>query len=110
MKLACAALLFALSPLPVLAQTATAPAPVNPPLAERLKKDAIKPPDRVAVAPVKGANSFTATQARERIAARGFTNVSKLTKDVDGIWRGTATRAGQTVAVSVDYTGAVFPR
>jgi hypothetical protein len=105
-NLSCAALILALLSTPALSQQPTAP----PPAAEGPRNDAINTGDRVATAPVKGANSFTEEQARERIAARGFTGISRLTKDADGIWRGTALRGGQSVAVSLDYTGAVFPQ
>ena len=65
--------------------------------------------DVPAPGPVKGANSFTEDQAKSRIEANGFTNVSKLTKDADGIWRGTGVRDGQNVAVSLDFKGDVYP-
>jgi hypothetical protein len=58
-------------------------------------------------APVAGANSFTEGQAKSRIEARGFTNVTGLMKDSDGVWRGTATQAGKSVKVSVDFQGNV---
>jgi hypothetical protein len=58
-------------------------------------------------APVAGANSFTEGQAKSRIEARGFTNVAGLTKDSDGVWRGTATQGGKSVKVSVDFQGNV---
>ena len=41
-------------------------------------------------APVAGANSFTEGQAKSRIEDRGFKNVSGLTKDSNGVWRGKA--------------------
>jgi len=44
-------------------------------------------------APAAGANSFTEAQAKSRIEAAGYSNVSGLTKDKDGIWRGKASRA-----------------
>lgn len=56
---------------------------------------------------VPGANSFTEEQARTRIADRGYSNVQSLTLDSNGIWRGTATRAGNHVNVAVDYQGNV---
>jgi hypothetical protein len=102
----CAALMLGFLSVPALAQPATDPAPT----VERLQNDAINTGNRVATAPVKGANSFTEAQAHERIAAKGFSGIGKLTKDADGIWRGTAMRGGQSVAVSLDYTGAVFPQ
>src|SRR4051812_42831333 len=37
----------------------------------------------------RGANSFTQAQARQHIAKSGFTNVSALAKDKNGVWRGT---------------------
>lgn len=55
----------------------------------------------------RGANSFTQAQAREHIAKSGFTNVSALTKDKQGVWRGTAMKAGQTVHVGLDFKGNV---
>lgn len=60
-------------------------------------------------APVAGRNSFTEDQAKERIAAAGFTAVSALKKDDNGVWRGTATKAGAQSAVSVDFQGNVNP-
>ena len=60
-----------------------------------------------AGAPFEGANSFIEGQAQDRILAAGFTNVSALTKDDKGIWRGTADAQGKTVNVAVDYKGNV---
>lgn len=60
-----------------------------------------------ADAPLAGANSFTEGQARDRILAYGYSDVSELRKDDDGIWRGTALLDGQSVAVAVDYKGNV---
>jgi hypothetical protein len=57
--------------------------------------------------PVAGANSFTQGEAMDRIKAKGFTDVSPLTKDAKGVWRGTATRDGKSGPVSVDYQGNV---
>ena len=63
------------------------------------------------VAPAAGSNSFTETQAKSRIEAAGYSNVSVLVKDKDGIWRGTATRGGATgVDVALDYQGNVVSR
>jgi len=55
----------------------------------------------------RGANSFTQNQAREHIAKSGFANVSALSKDAHGVWRGTATKAGRTVHVGLDFKGNV---
>jgi hypothetical protein len=57
--------------------------------------------------PVAGANSFTQGEAMDAIKAKGFTQISHLTKDAQGVWRGTATKDGQTGPISVDYQGNV---
>ena len=60
-----------------------------------------------AVMPAKGANSFTMGEAQGRIEKSGFTNVSALTKDQDGVWHGTAQRNGASTPVWLDYKGNV---
>ena len=62
---------------------------------------------KTAAAPVKGANSFTMDEARRRIEAGGFSQVTGLKKDDDGIWRGQAMRGGASVPVFCDYQGNV---
>lgn len=59
--------------------------------------------------PAKGANSFTEAQAKQRIEARGFSDVTGLAKDADGVWRGKAMKAGASHDVALDYQGNVFP-
>ena len=63
-----------------------------------------------AGAPLKGANSFTEGQAKDRVLSHGMTGVSALKKDDDGIWRGTAQQDGKPVKVSVDFKGNVVPQ
>lgn len=63
--------------------------------------------DNNATAPVSGANSFTMDQAKSAIQAKGYTKVAKLKKDKDGVWRGMATKDGQSGPISVDYQGNV---
>lgn len=63
-----------------------------------------------AATPAPGANSFTETQAKTRLESHGFLGVSSLVKDKDGIWRGTATKAGRSVNVGVDYQGNVVEK
>ena len=60
-----------------------------------------------AGAPLKGANSFTEAQARDRAVAAGYTDIATLTKDADGIWRGTARKGSESVNVAVDFKGNV---
>ena len=61
-----------------------------------------------ATGPVKGSNSFTEGEARSRIEDKGFSKVSALKKDDDGIWRGRAMMSGQQVDVALDYQGNIF--
>ena len=58
-------------------------------------------------APISGANSFTEGQAKSRIEAAGYTDVSGLTKDKNGIWHGKASKAGTMATVSLDYQGNI---
>jgi hypothetical protein len=58
-------------------------------------------------APLKGANSFTEGQAKDRAVAAGFTSVSSLAKDGDGIWRGSAMKDGKSVKLAIDFKGNV---
>jgi hypothetical protein len=63
--------------------------------------------DNNSATPVAGANSFTRSQAKTQIEARGYTNVAGLKKDQSGVWRGTATKDGKSGPISVDYQGNV---
>ncbi|HJU17328.1 MAG TPA: hypothetical protein VJ770_12790 [Stellaceae bacterium] len=107
--------LFAISVVTALASAAlasgagaqTAGAPANP----HAGTPAIASPNtNNPGAPAAGANSFTQAQAKSRIEAAGYSNVSGLTKDKDGIWRGTASKGGTTVNVALDYQGNVVAR
>ncbi len=55
----------------------------------------------------KGANSFTQNEARKHILNSGYSDVSGLTKDKDGVWRGTATKDGSSRSVALDFKGNV---
>ena len=61
-------------------------------------------------APVAGANSFTRAEALSRIEKAGYTNVSGLAEDKDGIWRGKANNGSAIVPVALDYQGNVVPK
>ncbi len=63
-----------------------------------------------AANPAPGANSFTEAQAKSRLEGQGFTGISALVKDKDGIWRGTATKGGRTANVGIDYQGNIVER
>jgi hypothetical protein len=61
-------------------------------------------------APAAGANSFTQAQAKSHIEKAGYSDVSDLIKDKDGIWRGKASKGGATANVALDYQGNVVAR
>lgn len=63
--------------------------------------------NKTGAAPVKGRNSFTMGEARRRIEKGGFTQVTGLKKDAEGIWRGKGMRGGTSVDVYCDYQGNV---
>ena len=65
------------------------------------------PPKTDDKAPVAGANSFTEGQAQSRIEGAGFTQVTGLKKDDQGVWRGSAMKDGKQTTVSVDFRGNV---
>jgi hypothetical protein len=63
--------------------------------------------DMTSGALAKGHNSFTKGQAKSRIEKAGYTDVSDLNLDSDGLWQATATRDGQSVHVALDYKGTI---
>jgi hypothetical protein len=94
------------------------PTPMAPPgapsMAPQTAPSAVAPdttgtasPRQDANAPLAGANSFTEAQAKSRIESMGFTQISGLQKDKDGIWRGSAMKEGKSVNVALDYRGNV---
>ena len=68
---------------------------------------AVSPSTNNPAAPVPGANSFTEGQAKSKIESQGYTNVSSLKKDDNGIWTGSATKGGNKVNVRLDFQGNV---
>ena len=74
------------------------------------KADVYAPATPDPGAPLKGANSFTEGQAKDRAVANGINPNGTMTKDSDGIWRGPATQDGKSVQVAVDYKGNVVAR
>lgn len=65
---------------------------------------------KTTAAPVPGENSFTKSQARDRLTSHGYTQVTNLAKDNQSIWRGKATKDGKQVEVSLDYQGNIVAR
>ena len=77
---------------------------------EACKADVYATRQADAGAPLKGANSFTEGQAKDRALSHGLTDVGALKKDDDGIWRGGAKQDGKSVEVAVDFKGNVVPQ
>lgn len=57
--------------------------------------------------PLPGANSFTESQARNRIEAQGYSGITGLKKDDQSVWRGQAMKDGTLVGVALDFKGNV---
>ena len=83
----------------------------NPPAADRPNNNAVNSAGQNnSSKPVAGANSFTEGQAKSKIEEAGWTNVTALKKDDNGVWRGKAMKDGKSVDVSLDFQGNVIAR
>jgi hypothetical protein len=94
--------LGALSSGAAFSQTAPLTASPNPPAISTSNADS-----KTSAAPVAGANSFTQSEAKNRIEAHGYSDVTELAKDDKSIWRGKATKDGKQVSVALDYQGNI---
>jgi opacity protein-like surface antigen len=79
----------------------------NPPAKNGPGNNAVNNEQKNSNAPVAGRNSFTEGQAQSAIEKAGYTNVTGLKKDDNGVWRGMASKSGATSNVSVDFQGNV---
>src|SRR5215204_546438 len=87
---------------------ATTASAQNPPAQSGPNNNAVNSPgQKNSNAPVAGRNSFTEGQAKSKIEEAGYSNVSDLKKDNNGIWRGKASKGGSSSSVSVDFQGNV---
>src|SRR6478672_827135 len=87
---------------------ATTASAQNPPAQSGPNNNAVNSPGQNnSNAPVAGRNSFTEGQAKSKIEEAGYSNVSDLKKDDNGVWRGKASKGGSTSSVSVDFQGNV---
>lgn len=103
-KMMLAAALACATAVSAYAQTTTVPATDG-------DTPAVVTPDTPnAAAPVEGANSFTEAQALERIEEAGYTAVTDLKLDDNGVWQATATKDGKSMSVAMDYQGNVVSR
>jgi hypothetical protein len=65
------------------------------------------PPTEAATTPFTTERAFTADQAKSKIEAKGYSDLSGLRKDAKGVWRGKATKDGLPVSVTLDAEGKV---
>jgi hypothetical protein len=87
---------------------ATTASAQNPPAQSGPSNSAVNSPgQKNSDAPVAGRNSFTEGQAKSKIEEAGYTNVTELKKDDNGVWRGKAKKGDSATAVSVDFQGNV---
>ncbi|MFZ0113359.1 MAG: hypothetical protein WAL15_03285 [Xanthobacteraceae bacterium] len=97
---------------PTPSQPAPAPAPVAPSsqdtaAASGNSNQTVATTNANAPTPARGANNFTEGEARSKIESNGYSNVSGLTKDDNGVWRGNAQKGSQQAQVWLDYKGNV---
>jgi hypothetical protein len=64
-------------------------------------------PAKEKPAPIGRTENLTERQAMIRIEDAGYSSVSTLKKDKDGVWRGKGVKRGATQNVSVDAQGNV---
>ena len=55
----------------------------------------------------RGKNSFTKGEVRKRLESHGYSQVSGLAKDDEGVWRGAAMKKWKQVTVAVDFQGDI---
>ena len=65
------------------------------------------PPAATETPPIPGANSFTGAQAKDRMEKAGFSQVTNLKKDDQGIWRASAKQGDKQTNVALDFRGNV---
>jgi hypothetical protein len=73
-----------------------------------VKKPAVATPNTTnRNAPVPGANSFTEAQAKSRLEDDGYSHITDLKLDENGIWVAKAQKDGDEVDVTLDYQGNI---
>jgi hypothetical protein len=80
----------------------------NSPAADRPNNNAVNSSGQNnSSRPVAGSNSFTEGQAKSKMEDAGYTNVTALKKDDNGVWRGKASKGGASTDISLDFQGNV---
>ena len=75
--------------------------PAEPPAAAQTKPSTPTTPSTAAM---------TETQAKARIEAQGYANVSELRKDAQGMWTARAMKDGKSHQLSLDTRGQISQR
>jgi hypothetical protein len=65
------------------------------------------PSTQAATTPFTTERAFTADQAKSKIEAEGFSDLSGLRKDAKGVWRCNAKKDGLILNVTLDVNGNV---
>lgn len=77
----------------------------SPPATETTAPDTTAQTEMPAAPPPPTVAAITEADARTRIEAAGYTNVTGLTQNPDGTWSATGTMSGQTTTVTVTESG-----
>lgn len=82
---------------------------VRPPPVEwaRITGSAVTPGAASSPVPTIWSGLATEGEARARLEVHGYSAITALVKNADGVWRGMAMRSGRRVAVGVDPRGDV---
>jgi hypothetical protein len=81
---------------------------VGPAFAQSGAKQPAAPPAATQTKPAtSSAAAMTETQAKARIEAQGYANVSELKKDAQGMWTAKAMKDGKSHQVSLDTRGQI---
>lgn len=83
-------------------QTTAPSSSTTPPAVSTSNTDA-----KTSAAPLSGSNSFTEAEAKKRLEAHGYSDVTDLKKDDKSVWRGKANKDGKPVGVALDYQGNI---
>jgi len=78
--------------------------------AEQSADPRLQSQDAVPTAPHAGPSSFTADDAKAKFEERGFSEITELKKNDDGVWLCKAQRDGDSFEVALDFEGNVFFR
>jgi len=95
----------------VVFMTSSAWAQYAPAASPEGKMPAVSTPDSTnPTAPVAGKNSFTESQAKSRLEAAGYDNITDLKLNDQGVWQASAMKDTRKVMVGLDYQGNIVAK